>query len=98
LPDTVAQARFASAEDRTKFVERVRKNDQGIQQKKWKPDQAREAWTDPLTYSLCFMIFLQTLVVGGFNTFNSLLINRAFGFDVSPTTIQVSWTPWLIYL
>jgi hypothetical protein len=29
------------------------------------------------------MIFLQTLVVGGFNTFNSILINGAFGFDVS---------------
>ncbi len=29
------------------------------------------------------MIFCQTLVVGGLNTFNSLLINKAFGFSVS---------------
>ena len=28
------------------------------------------------------MIFCETLVVGGLNTFNSLLINKAFGFSV----------------
>lgn len=29
------------------------------------------------------MILTQTLVVGGLNTFNSILINQAFGFSVS---------------
>lgn len=29
------------------------------------------------------MIVFQTLVVGGVNSFNSLLINKAFGFSVS---------------
>ncbi|KAI9631747.1 major facilitator superfamily domain-containing protein [Dioszegia hungarica] len=89
IPDTVAQARFASPSDKILFVERVRANDQGIKQKVFKKDQARESWTDPLTWSLCIMIFLQTLVVGGFNTFNSILINGAFGFDVK-TSLLVS--------
>lgn len=83
LPDTPAQARFCTEEDKKKFIERVRANDQGIKQKEWKKDQARESYTDPMTWYLCAMIFLQTLVVGGFNQFNSLLINQAFGFDVS---------------
>jgi hypothetical protein len=83
LPDTPVQARFLAPEDKVKVVERVRVNDQGIKQKKFKPEQAREAYRDPFTWCLCFMILLQTLVVGGFNTFNSLLINRAFQFTVS---------------
>ena len=61
----------------------MRINNQGIKQKKWKNDQAKEALLDPLTYLLFFMMFSQTLVVGGLNTFNSILINSAFGFDVS---------------
>lgn len=77
------QVKWASAEDKVKLVERVRKNDQGIKQKVWKKDQAREAWLDPFTWLLFFMMFFQTLVVGGLNTFNSILINTAFGFDVS---------------
>jgi hypothetical protein len=69
------------------LVERVRKNDQGIKQKAWKKDQAREAWTDPLSYMLFTMMFFQSLVVGGLNTFNSILINQAFGFDVGPSSL-----------
>lgn len=61
----------------------MRINNQGIKQKKWKNDQAKEALLDPLTYLLFFMMFSQALVVGGLNTFNSILINSAFGFDVS---------------
>jgi uncharacterized membrane protein len=59
LPDTPAQARFCSEEDKKLVIERVRANDQGIKQKEWKKDQAREAYTDPMTYYLCGMIFLQ---------------------------------------
>lgn len=118
LPDTPVQARWASDEDKTKFVERVRSNDQGIKQKKFKTEQMWEAFRDPFTWLLFTMMLFQTLVVGecqtieiakatpemkqtfdhsitpsflvlladilgGLNTFNSILINSAFGFDVS---------------
>jgi hypothetical protein len=83
LPDTPLQVKWATEADKVLLVERVRKNDQGIKQKVWKKDQAREAWTDPFTWLLFTMMFFQTLVVGGLNTFNSILINTAFGFDVS---------------
>ncbi|ORX38061.1 major facilitator superfamily domain-containing protein [Kockovaella imperatae] len=82
LPDSPPQARWATPEEKVKFVERVRKNDQGIKQKVWKSEQAWEAAKDPLVYLLLGMMLLQTLVVGGLNTFNSLLINKAFGFTV----------------
>ncbi len=87
LPDSPVQARWASPEDKVKFVERVRQNDQGIKQKIWRPEQAKEVLRDPLPFLLFFMMLFQTLVVGGLNTFNSLLINNAFGFSVSTSQL-----------
>jgi len=82
LPDTPTQARWATPDEKVKFVERVRKNDQGIKNTKFKTEQAREAFTDPVSWLLVGMMLLQTFVVGGLNTFNSLLIKNAFGFSV----------------
>jgi len=82
LPDSPTTANWASEDLKTKFVERVRSNNQGLQHKKWKSDQAWEAAKDPFVYCLFFFAILQTMIVGGLSKFNSLLINRAFGFDV----------------
>ena len=65
LPDSPPQARWATPEEKVRFVERVRKNDQGIQHKVWKSEQAWEVVKDPLVYLLLGMMLLQTLVVGG---------------------------------
>lgn len=83
LPDSPVDAKWATDEEKTKFVERVRKNDQGLKQKIFRKDQAWEAARDPLTYLLFLMYFAQSTVVGGLNTFNTLLIKNAFGFSVS---------------
>ncbi|KAK6909677.1 hypothetical protein L486_00676 [Kwoniella mangroviensis CBS 10435] len=83
LPDTPVQARWATKEEKVKYVERVRTNDQGIQQKVWRSDQAREVLRDPLPWLLFGMMFIQSTVVGGLNTFNNLLIKNAFGFTTS---------------
>lgn len=82
LPDSVQTARFATVEEKVKFVERVRSNNQGTQQKEFKRYQMWEAFTDPFTWCLFFLAVFNTLVVGGLGTFNNLLINRSFGFDV----------------
>lgn len=68
LPDSPVQAKWASAEDKVKFVERVRGNDQGIKQKVFRRDQALEVLRDPLPWLLFLMILIQTLVIGGLNT------------------------------
>ena len=76
-------AKWVSDEDRPKYLERVRRNDQGIKQKKWKNDQAWEVVKDPLVYMLFYMNFASCLVAGGLGTFSSLLLNRAFGFTTA---------------
>ncbi|WWD03389.1 hypothetical protein V865_001441 [Kwoniella europaea PYCC6329] len=87
LPDTPVQARWATKEEKVKYVERVRTNDQGIQQKVWRSDQAWEVLRDPLPWLLFGMMFIQSTVVGGLNTFNNLLIKNAFGFTTSQSLL-----------
>ncbi|KAL1413231.1 hypothetical protein Q8F55_000984 [Vanrija albida] len=82
LPDSPTQARWATEEEKSKFVERVRVNNQGLKNTEFKREQVVEAFTDPYTFLLFLLPFLQTLVVGGINTFAPLLINKAFGFSV----------------
>jgi hypothetical protein len=82
LPDSPTKVRWADDETKTKFVERVRENSQGIKSTKWRSEQAWEVVKDPYTYCLFFLALFQTMIVGGIGKFNSLLINRAFGFDV----------------
>ncbi|KEF52353.1 uncharacterized protein A1O9_11593 [Exophiala aquamarina CBS 119918] len=95
LPDSPTKARWATEEEKIKFVERVRENDQGIQAKHWKSGQLKEAFQDPLAWLLVGMIFVQTLVNGGLYTFNSLLINKAFGFDAA--TAQLLGIPLAVF-
>ena len=87
LPDSPGKARWATDDEKVKFVERVRINDQGIKQPVFRKDQAMEAIRDPVPWLLVTMILIQTLVVGGINTFNSLLINQAFGFSVGESQL-----------
>nr|XP_019048766.1 hypothetical protein I302_02541 [Kwoniella bestiolae CBS 10118]OCF27696.1 hypothetical protein I302_02541 [Kwoniella bestiolae CBS 10118] len=82
LPDSPARARWLSEEEKTRFIERVRSNNQGIKHKVFKKTQIWEAVSDPYTYLLFLLAFFNTLVVGGINTFNAILINQAFGFSV----------------
>lgn len=82
LPDTPQTARWATADEKVKFVERVRSNNQGWQEKNFSRAQMWEALTDPFSWLLFFLATFNTLVVGGLGTFNNLLINKGFGFDV----------------
>lgn len=95
LPNSPTKARWATEEEKVKFVERVRENDQGIQAKRWKPDQVKEVFRDPLAWLLVAMILTQTMVNGGLYTFNSLLINKAFGFDAA--TAQLLGVPLAVF-
>jgi hypothetical protein len=46
----------------------------------FRSEQAWEVLRDPLPWLVFVMILCETLVVGGLNTFNNLLIKNAFGF------------------
>ncbi|WVR03573.1 hypothetical protein IAU60_000565 [Kwoniella sp. DSM 27419] len=82
LPDSPTRARWLTEAEKTRYVERVRANAQGIKHKAFKKAHVIEAALDPYTYLLFLLAFFNTLVVGGINTFNALLINKAFGFSV----------------
>lgn len=49
LPDSPTRARFLTEDEKRKYVERVRRNDQGIKQKVFKKEQAIEALKDPFS-------------------------------------------------
>ncbi|OCF31218.1 hypothetical protein I316_07187 [Kwoniella heveanensis BCC8398] len=87
LPDSPTRARFLTEQEKVKYVERVRSNGQGLKHKVFKKDQAWEAFKDPYTYLLFALALFNTLVVGGINTFSSLLINKAFGFNVMESNL-----------
>lgn len=62
LPDSPTKAKFLTEEEKTLYVERVRRNDQGIRQKQWRPEQGWEAAKDPFTYILFLLAVSQTIV------------------------------------
>ena len=49
MPDSPMKAKCFSEEDKRKMVERVRSNQTGLQNKKFRPEQVREAFLDPQT-------------------------------------------------
>ncbi|WRT63808.1 uncharacterized protein IL334_000733 [Kwoniella shivajii] len=82
LPDSPTRARWLTEDEKSKYVERIRSNNQGIKHLEFKHSQIWEAIGDPYTYLLFLLALFNTLVVGGINTFNAILINQAFGFSV----------------
>lgn len=54
IPDSQLNARWLSERDRVLAVERVRCNQQGIGNKRFKIHQFKEAMTDPMTWALDF--------------------------------------------
>ena len=81
------QVKWATDEEKSRYIERVRKNDQGIQQKNWRSDQAWEVLRDPLPFMLFFMNFSSSCIGGGIGTFSNLLINKAFGFSTGDSLL-----------
>lgn len=51
VPDTPDKARWLSPEDRKLAVERIRSNQQGVINKSFRVDQAKEAFLDPFVSS-----------------------------------------------
>jgi hypothetical protein len=95
LPDSPMSAKCFSEEDKTLMVERVRHNETGIQNRKYKKYQIVEALTDPLVWCCVLLITVANLVIGGLGVFSNLII-REFGFTLLQTQLlniaQGGWT------
>lgn len=68
------------------LVERVRHNETGIQNRKYKKYQIFEALTDPFVWCCVLLIMVANLVIGGLGVFSNLIIT-AFGFSTLQTQL-----------
>ncbi|TKA24208.1 hypothetical protein B0A50_05972 [Salinomyces thailandicus] len=83
LPDSPMRAKCFSEEDKRLMVERVRSNETGLQNRKFRPEQVKEALLDVQTWCYCFIQICTTLPTSGLGAFANIII-KGFGF----TTLQ----------
>ncbi|KAJ7575750.1 MFS general substrate transporter [Mycena floridula] len=79
LPDSPIRATCFTPEDRILMAERVRKNDTGIQNREFKTDQVKEAFSDLTVWFIVLISFTNALPSSGLVTFSNIIIN-AFGY------------------
>ncbi|KAJ5962442.1 hypothetical protein N7501_007383 [Penicillium viridicatum] len=95
LPDSPLSAKCFSEDDKRLMVERVRHNETGIENKKYKKYQVVEALKDPLVWCCVMLILVANLVIGGLGVFSNLIIQK-FGFTLLQTQLlniaQGAWS------
>lgn len=88
-------AKCYSEEDRKLILERVRHNQTGLEDKKYKKYQVLEAFKDPFVWCCVLLITIANLIIGGLGVFSNLIIQE-FGFSLLQTELlniaQGSWT------
>lgn len=87
LPTSPMKARGISAEDRVKIVERVRENQTGVQNRKFKLEHVWEAVKDPQAWCLFLINLLNTIPTGGLGSYGNIIIKDNLGFSVLQTNL-----------
>ncbi|KAG8933090.1 hypothetical protein FRC02_012458 [Tulasnella sp. 418] len=85
FPDNPTTAKFLTNEERVMAIRRIQENQTGIETKKWKKEQFKEALVDPKTW-LFFVFAAVSNIQGGVALQMSLLI-KGFRFTVPQTTL-----------
>lgn len=86
LPDSPMAAKCFNEDDKRLMIERVRHNETGIQNRKYKLYQIVEALKDPFVWCCVGLITVANLVIGGLGVFSNLIIT-AFGFSTLQTQL-----------
>ncbi|KAF5596699.1 DAL5-Allantoate ureidosuccinate permease [Fusarium pseudocircinatum] len=86
LPDTPANARFLTNDERAQAVARVETNMTGIKNDKWKREQVMEALRDPNAWLLTVSYLASIIPNNGLLTFNTIVI-QGLGFSVLKTLL-----------
>lgn len=68
------------------MIERVRSNQTGIQNRKFRPEQVKEAFTDPQMYCYMLIAICTTLPTSGLGAFANIIIT-GFKFTVLQTQL-----------
>ena len=74
MPDSPMRAKCFSEEDKKLMVERVRTNQTGLQNRKFRKEQAIEALTDPQSWCYCLIAICTTLPTSGLGGFANIII------------------------
>lgn len=86
LPDSPMKARFLDEDEKLVAIERMRANQQGIENDTWKWEHVKEAVIDFKTWGWAAMMFSISVPSGGISTFGPLII-KAFGYDSFETIL-----------
>ncbi|KAJ4294225.1 hypothetical protein N0V90_007915 [Kalmusia sp. IMI 367209] len=96
LPDSPMTAKCYTEDEKRLMIERVRHNETGIKNRKYKKYQAKEALTDPFVWCCIALITVANLIIGGLGVFSNLII-REFGFSLLQTQLlNIAQGAWLI--
>ncbi|RYP68866.1 hypothetical protein DL771_006405 [Monosporascus sp. 5C6A] len=87
MPDSPMRAHCYSEDDKRLMVERVRDNQTGIQNRKFKREQVWDALTDPQTWCYAAIQFLTTLPTSGLGAFANIIIKDSLGFELLETQL-----------
>lgn len=86
MPDSPMRAKCFTEADKHLMVERVRSNQTGLQNKRFRPEQAKEALLDPQVWCYCLIQITTTLPTSGLGAFYAIII-KDFGFTVLQTQL-----------
>ncbi|KAI5958996.1 uncharacterized protein KGF55_005650 [Candida pseudojiufengensis] len=88
VPDTPTQAWFLNEEEKVLVVERIRSNQQGFGNKRFKKKQFIEALTDHRTWLFFFFALIGNIPNGGLLGFGTILLNGQFKFSTSKSLLM----------
>lgn len=86
MPDSPMRAKCFTEEDKHLMVERVRANQTGLQNRRFRKEQMIEGFTDPQTYGYCLIQLCTTLPTSGLGAFANIIIS-GFNFTVLETQL-----------
>jgi hypothetical protein len=86
MPDSPMRAKCWTEQEKHEMVERVRDNQTGIQNKKFKKEQFIEGLKDPQTYGYALISLCTTIPTSGLGAFANIII-KSFGFSTLETQL-----------
>ncbi|KAK2742868.1 hypothetical protein FQN55_007652 [Onygenales sp. PD_40] len=86
MPDSPMRAKCFSEADKRLMVERVRSNQTGLQNRKFRKEQMIEGFKDPQTYGYCMVQICTTLPTSGLGAFANIII-KSFKFSTLETQL-----------
>ncbi|KAJ2985139.1 hypothetical protein NUW54_g10250 [Trametes sanguinea] len=86
MPDSPANARFLTTEERIAAIERIRDGQCGTENKRLKKDQVLEALLDIRTWLIVLATLLTNIPNGGLANFTNIIV-KGFGYTTKQTLI-----------